>query len=101
LEFAKPDPNRCSRSPAATPQAVLDNKSPDIWQNFEARSLLGASLLGQKKYAEAEPFLLQGCDGMEAREGKIPAPSKKRLPEAGKRIVTLYIAWGRQDKAEE
>ena len=75
--------------------AILDKKSPDGWQSFEARSLLGASLLGQKKYAEAEPFLLQGYDGMKAREAKIPAPSRRRLPEAGKRIVTLYNAWGK------
>ena len=38
---------------------------------------------------------------MKAREAKIPARSKRRLPEAGKRIVTLYNAWGKQDKAEE
>jgi eukaryotic-like serine/threonine-protein kinase len=81
--------------------AILDKKSPDGWQNFEARSLLGASLLGQKKYAEAEPFLLQGYDGMKAREARIPAPSRRRLPEAGKRIVTLYNAWGKQNMAEE
>jgi hypothetical protein len=81
--------------------AILDKKSPDVWQSYEARSLLGASLLEQKKYAEAEPFLLQGYDGMKAREARIPAPSRKRLSEAGKRLVTLYNAWGRKDKAEE
>ena len=81
--------------------AILDKKSPDGWQNFKARSLLGASLLGQKKYAEAEPFLLQGYDGMKAREARIPAPSRRRLPAAGKRIVTLYNAWGKQNMAEE
>ena len=81
--------------------AVLDKKSPDDWQNFETRSLVGASLLGQKKYAEAEPFLLHGYEGMKAREAKIPARSRRRLLEAGKRIVTLYNAWGKPDKAEE
>jgi tRNA A-37 threonylcarbamoyl transferase component Bud32 len=81
--------------------AVLDKKSPDGWQSFEARSLLGASLLEQKKYAEAEPFLLQGYEGMKTREPSIPPPSRRRLSEAGKRIVTLYNAWGKADKAEE
>ena len=81
--------------------AILDNKSPDGWQNFETRSLLGASLLGQKKYAEAEMLLLQGYEGMKAREARIPALNKRRLQEAGKRIVTLYNAWGKVDKAEE
>ncbi len=81
--------------------AILDKKSPDDWQIFETRSLLGASLLGQKKYAEAEPFLLEGYEGMKAREVKVPPPSRRRLAEAGKRIVTLYTAWGKQDKAAE
>ena len=45
--------------------------------------------------------MLQGYEGMKAREAKIPAPSKRRLPEAGKRIVTLYTAWGKKDTAEE
>ena len=38
---------------------------------------------------------------MKVREAKIPALSKRRLPEAGKRIVTLYNAWGKQAMAEE
>jgi len=34
-------------------------KQPDDWQRFRAESLLGASLAGEKKYAEAEPLLLE------------------------------------------
>ena len=45
--------------------------------------------------------MLQGYEGMKAREAKIPAPSRRRLPEAGKRIVTLYSAWGKQGMAQE
>ena len=63
--------------------------------------MLGASLVGQRKYAEAEPFLLQGYEGMKIREARIPAQSRSRLVEAGKRIVTLYNAWGKPDKAAE
>ena len=44
---------------------------PDDWRTFNARSLLGGSLLGQKKYAEAEPLLLSGYEGMKQREDKI------------------------------
>jgi len=33
---------------------------PDDWQRFRAESLLGASLAGQKKYANAAPLLLEG-----------------------------------------
>ncbi len=58
-------------------------------------------LLGQKKYAEAEPLLVQGYEGMKAREAKIPPQSKKRLTEAAERIVQLYDAWGKPDQAAE
>jgi hypothetical protein len=35
-------------------------KQPVEWTIFNTRSLLGDALMGQKKYAEAEPLLLQG-----------------------------------------
>jgi hypothetical protein len=34
-------------------------------------STLGGALLGQQKYADAEPLLLKGYDGMKARENTI------------------------------
>ena len=81
--------------------ALREKKEPDAWNTFNARSMLGGALLGQKKYAEAEPLLLQGYDGMKQREDKIPPPGKVRLPEAGERLVQLYDAWGKKDKADE
>jgi eukaryotic-like serine/threonine-protein kinase len=81
--------------------AIREKELPDDWRTFETKSLLGGSLLGQKKYAEAEPLLLQGYDGMKAREPKIPAPSRKCLPEAAERIIQLYDACGRKDQADE
>ena len=35
-------------------------KQPNDWRGFRAETLLSASLAGQKKYAEAEPLLLEG-----------------------------------------
>jgi len=49
-------------------------KCPDDWQRFHAESLLGASLAGAKKYAEAEPLLLGGYDGMAARKDRMGVP---------------------------
>jgi eukaryotic-like serine/threonine-protein kinase len=74
---------------------------PDQWHTFQTQSRLGASLLGQKKYAEAEPLLLQAYDGMQAREAEIPPMYKKRLAEAGERILQLYADWSKPDKAAE
>jgi len=81
--------------------AIHDKAQPDEWSTFNARSLLGGSLLGQKKYAEAEPLLLSGYEGMKAREAKILAQGKPRLAEAGERVVKLYEAWGQPEKARE
>ncbi|MBI3208753.1 MAG: serine/threonine protein kinase [Candidatus Solibacter usitatus] len=61
---------------------VERSKRPDAWQRFLAESMLGASLAGQKKYAEAEPLLLLGVRGMEARKSRIEAPSLPRLTQA-------------------
>jgi serine/threonine-protein kinase len=81
--------------------AIRERNEPDEWPTFNTRSLLGGSLLGQKKYAEAEPLILSGYEGMKAREARIPPPGKPRLTEAADRVVKLYEAWGKEDKAAE
>ena len=52
--------------------------------DVQHRSMLGGALLGQKKYAEAEPLLLAGYEGMKARADKIP-PQGKDPPRRGPR----------------
>ena len=80
---------------------IWEVNRPDGWQRFDAQSLYGGSLLGQGKYAEAEPLIRSGYEGLRAREAKIPAPSKVRLPEAGERVVQLYLTWGKKERAAE
>ncbi len=74
---------------------------PDDWQTFNARSLLGASLAGQKKFADAEPLLLSGYEGLKQREHSIPDEHKSRLSEVIQRIVRLYEATGRPELAKQ
>ena len=74
---------------------------PDNWQRYRAASLLGASLAGEKKYAEAEPLLLEGYRGMLARKEKIDAYDLYHLDLARKWIIQLYQAWGKPEKAAE
>jgi serine/threonine protein kinase len=82
--------------------AVYETISPDAWVTFQGRSMLGENLLRQKKYADAEPLLLAGYQGMKARESKILVPYAQQLiREAAARLVALYDAWGKKDKAEE
>jgi tetratricopeptide (TPR) repeat protein len=78
-----------------------EQKEPDNWTTFNTRSLFGGSLLGQKRYAESEPLLLAGYDGMKRREKKISLQSKIRVTEAIERLVQLYEATGKTDKADE
>jgi len=73
---------------------IYRRKQPDHWRRFRAESLLGASLAGQKKYAEAEPLLLAGYRGMAARKDRMGAPNRHDLDRAREWIVQLYRAWG-------
>ncbi len=64
-------------------------KQPDDWQRFRAESLLGASLAGRKDYAEAEPLLLEGYNGMLARKDRIPVPERYHLDLAHEWLVQV------------
>ena len=76
-------------------------KQPEDWQRFRDESLLGASLAGEKKYAEGEPLLLEGYQGMLARKDRIAVPDYYHLDRAYKWLVDLYEAWGKPEKAAE
>ena len=78
---------------------LREKEIPDDWRTFNARSLLGGSLLGQKKYAEAEPLLISGYEGLKQREDKIPPTGEMRPQQAIERLVQLYEETGRSDQA--
>ena len=63
--------------------------------------MLGAALLGQKKYADAEPLLLKGYEGLKAREKTIPPLGRDRLLEAADRLVELYTATNKPDEVKK
>jgi hypothetical protein len=58
-------------------------------------------LLGQKKYAEAEPQLLKGYEGMKLREKTIPPQGSTRLPEALDRLIELSTATKKPDEVKK
>ncbi len=78
---------------------LREKNAPDDWETFEAKCLLGASLAGQKKFAEAETLLLAGYRGMKEREPKIRASEKRCLNEALEHLVHLYEVMGKPDQA--
>ncbi len=92
--------------------AIREKHEPDSWTLHDTQALLGAALLGQKKYAEAEPLLVKGYKGMLAREktmfkGRttpIAVPIneiKTRVPEALDRLIQLYEATNKPEEAKK
>ena len=76
-----------------------EKTEPNSWRPFQTMSQLGAALAGQAKYADAEPMLIGGFDGMMAREKDIPPRLRKEITAAAKRVVLLYEASGQPQKA--
>ncbi len=79
-------------------------KQPDAWQRFRAESLMGAALSGKDKYAEAEPLLIEGYQGMAERKqrmGWMGVPNWYHVDLAHDWIVQLYQRWGKPAKVAE
>jgi tetratricopeptide (TPR) repeat protein len=83
--------------------AIREKTEPHAWTTFNTMSLLGGALLGQKKYADAEPLLLKGYEGMKAREKTIPQPGsgEDRVLEAINRLIELYSATNQPEEVEK
>jgi serine/threonine protein kinase len=81
--------------------ALAGETSPEAWTTFDAKSKIGAALLGQKKYADAEPLLLAGYNGLKKREKSIPPQGRPRLAEAADRLIELYTATGEARRGQE
>jgi serine/threonine protein kinase len=98
--------------------AIRQKKEPDAWTTFNAQSLLGGALAGQKKYADAEPLLLAGYEGMKKASlvastpgettsapggtrgaDATPLAVEQRLAEAIERLIQLYDATGKTAEA--
>jgi eukaryotic-like serine/threonine-protein kinase len=78
---------------------VYDRQMNDDWRRFEIQGQLGEALYSQKKFDEAEPLILGGYEGIMSRRKKVTVDARSRLPEAGRRVVTLYESWGRREQA--
>lgn len=74
--------------------SLREKVEPNPWKAFEAKSLLGESLLAQKKFTEPEPLLLQGHEGMRQRRWRLQSCERGVLSEASERIVHSCEATG-------
>ena len=78
--------------------ALREKIQPNSRNAFSAQSMLGKALLGQKRYADAEPLLLAGYQGRKRLEAKIPLRENPNLAKALEYLIQLYEA---TDKPEE
>ncbi|MBL8855663.1 MAG: serine/threonine protein kinase [Planctomycetaceae bacterium] len=91
---------------------IRNEKAADAWNTYNARSLLGAVLMGIAKTAteaeektrlltEAEPLLASGYEGLKQREATIPPQASSRIPEALDRLIELYGLLEKPDELEK
>ena len=80
---------------------IREQLEPQAWTTFSAKALLGVALLGQKNFAEAEPLMLAGFEGMKQRETTIPPAAKVRIPETIDSLIELYTALGKTESVEK
>ncbi len=92
---------------------LLDHDDPiygDLSQQYISKMMLGQALLGQQKFAEAEPLLLDGVSWLAENRWRVPpcfplydhydnpialdrCEGPSRIAEAIKRVVEFYRAW--------
>jgi tetratricopeptide (TPR) repeat protein len=80
--------------------SVRQHNEADAWTTFDTQLLLGTALVGQHKYADAEPHLLQGYQGLKAREAKMPDHARGDLTRDLEQLVNLYDSAGMQAEAD-
>jgi eukaryotic-like serine/threonine-protein kinase len=83
---------------------VATRTFPDAWHRYSVMSHLGAALAGQRKYDQAERFLVEGYDGLKARATQIPEKrptrlDKSQLESAASRLVSFYEITGNEKKS--
>ena len=81
--------------------AGREKVTPASWNRFAAESLLGGAPAAQRRFDEAEKLIVGGYQGLRQVASTIPAYRRDSLTGAGQRVVYLYTAWGKPDKAAE
>lgn len=69
--------------------------NPNSWRVPDADSVLGSCLAAQGRFEEAEPLLTGSYLALSKEEGD----GAQKVPEALQRLIDLYTAWGKPEKA--
>jgi tetratricopeptide (TPR) repeat protein len=78
---------------------IREKKAPNSPSTFNARSKLGGILAAEKKFAEAEPLLLSGYEGIKRRESQAPAGERPEVKRPLERLIQFYQAISQPEKA--
>jgi eukaryotic-like serine/threonine-protein kinase len=78
---------------------IREKKNPDSWGRFHSESLLGGALLGEKQYADAEPRLVAGYEGMKRLEASAPLIKEFSMRHLLEQLVELYDSTDRPQEA--
>jgi len=73
---------------------IFRAKNP-TWRLADAEGVLGSCLTRQRRFQEAEPILVESYRRLSKEEGD----GAKQVSEARRRLVDLYMAWDRPDRA--
>jgi serine/threonine protein kinase/tetratricopeptide (TPR) repeat protein len=80
---------------------ICEKHAATAWWAFETRALLGGALLAQKKYAEAEPLLRAGYQGLKECAAEIPRTNQVLPRTALDWLIELAVARGDREAAEK
>jgi hypothetical protein len=79
--------------------AIYLKKQPSSLLRYNTESLLGAALAGQKKFAEAEPLVVNSAKMLVAIAANLQPSQRDFVLLAVQRVIDLYDAWERPDDA--
>jgi eukaryotic-like serine/threonine-protein kinase len=79
--------------------AGYEKTAPGSWPLFRSQSLLGSSLAAQGRFAEAEPLLVEGYNGMTGQTEEIPFEFRSTIDGTLQQIVQMYERWEKPDNA--
>jgi serine/threonine protein kinase len=77
---------------------LSEEQAPKTTVVFTLRSLLGEALTGRGRYADAEPLLVSGYEGLARAAGSNPR-GVLAADDAARRVAALYAHWGKPDRA--
>lgn len=95
------DQGRFAEAEALLKESLDLQKDATTYRRYWTENLFGASLSGMKRYAEAEPELLAGFEGMKQKAMTVAELNRQKIAKAKGFIQKMYQSSGQTAKAAE